>query len=530
MSSDTDNSTEKKKIAKAAGVVGGLNFLSRILGYVRDMVIASFFGAGIHADAFIAAFRIPNLMRRLFGEGTLGIAFVPVFSEYIIRDGEQEAFKLARSALRILVVILATAVLLGILFAPLIVKFVAPGFESVPEKTALAVALTRIMVPYLFFVGLVALSMAILNSLGHFAAPALAPMFLNIAMIAAILLASFFSPLKDVQVTALAVGVLVGGGLQLGLQLPLLKGSGIGFGRQGIFFHPGLKKVGRLILPTLFGSAVYQINILVGTLLASKLPEGSISYLYYADRLVQFPLGIFAVTVGTVVLPTLSRQAAGRDYSGLKRTFNESLRLILFIMLPSTAGLIALREPIVAFLFQRGAFNAVTSQLTADALLYYCLGLWAFAAVRVLLPVFYALQNSWVPVKSAVVSIGANIILSIVLMKPMGHCGLALATSLASILNFVLLLLSLRFRLGAFEWSALGLTLSKSLLGSVIMGSGVWLVGHYVRARGHQTSLLLQVAGSIGIGVALYFSSAKVLRLQELKLFMYLLKKDGKKF
>lgn len=540
MNSSTGVSTEKKKIAKAAGVIGSLTFLSRILGYVRDMVIASFFGAGIHADAFIAAFRIPNLMRRLFGEGALGIAFVPIFSEYIVRDGEKEAFKLAHSAFRLLVVFLAAAVLLGILFAPLIVKSVAPGFAGVPEKTALTIALTRIMIPYHFFIGLTALCMAILNTLGHFAAPALAPALLNIAMIGAIFLVSFFSSHKDVQVTALAVGVLVGGGLQLGLQLPWLKLKGIGVGRRGIFFHsgfhsgfhPGLKKIGRLVLPTVFGSAVYQVNILVGTLLASKLPEGSISYLYYADRLVQFPLGIFAVAMGTAVLPTLSRQAAGQDYRGLKQTFNESLRLIFFAMLPSMAGLIVLRKPIVALLFQRGAFDGTTCQLTADALLYYCLGLWAFAAVRVLLPVFYALQNTWVPVKSAVVSISANIILSIILMEPMGHCGLALATSLASILNFILLLLALRVKVGVLRGGVLAFTLVKSLLAALFMGSGVWLMEYYVWTGigFHQMPPLLRVAVSIVIGVALYILSAKVLRLQELKIFMYVLKKEGKKF
>lgn len=526
MKSSAKDSSEKRKVARAAGVIGSLTFLSRILGYVRDMVIASFFGAGIHTDAFIAAFRIPNLMRRLFGEGTLGIAFIPVFSEYIVKGRQEEALNLARSALRLLVLILAAAVVLGILFAPLIVKFVAPGFENVPGKTALAVKLTRIMFPYLFFIGLVAFSMAILNTLGHFAAPALAPAVLNIAMIGAILLISLFSQLKEVQIAALAVGVIVGGGLQLGLQLPLLQRSNVGFSWQGPFLHPGLKRVGRLILPTIFGAAVYQINILVGTLLASKLYEGSISYLYYADRLVQFPLGIFGVAVGTAVLPTLSRQAAGGDYASLKQTFAESLSLIFFIMLPAMAGLIVLRGAIVTLLFQRGAFDATASQLTADALLYYCLGLWAFAAVRVLLPVFYALQNIWIPVKSAIISIGANIIFSIALMKPMGHCGLALATSLASVLNFVLLLLALRLRLGAFKWSALVFALLKSLLCAILMGGGVWLMEYYVwiNAEAHKILLLLRISVNIGIGVALYILFAKVFRLQELKIILYSLK------
>ncbi|MGD9209575.1 MAG: murein biosynthesis integral membrane protein MurJ [Desulfobacteraceae bacterium] len=530
MGSSYSASDKGTKVVKAAGIVGGLTFMSRILGYVRDMVIASFFGASIYTDAFIAAFRIPNLMRRLFGEGSLSVLFIPVFSEYLVSGDKTNAYKLARTTLRLMTVILTIVVILGILFAPIIVKFVAPGFESNPEKFRLTVDLTRIMFPYLLFVGLVALSMAILNTLNHFAAPALAPSLLNIAMISALVIVSFLSSERNMQVFALAMGVLCGGGLQLLLQLPFLLSCGINFKWRGKLFHPGLKRIGRLMLPTVFGSAIYQINILVGTLLASQLAEGSISYLYYADRLVQFPLGIFAVAMGTAILPTLSRQAASQDLIGLKTTFADALCLVFFITLPATVGLIVLREPIVIQLFQRGAFDAQTSQLTADALLYYGIGLWAYSTIRVLLPTFYALQDTWTPVQSGLISIVVNIGLGVILMKPMGHCGLALATALASILNFFLLTLSLRMRLGGFDGKRIVISISKSILCALLMGYVVWQMT--IIDWGHLGSFRMPPVGqlclNIASGVVLFISFAKALSMPEINIIFAILKKVQK--
>lgn len=522
---------ENSKVVKALGVVGGLTFVSRILGYVRDMVIASFFGAGVYADAFIAAFRIPNLMRRLIGEGSLSVAFVPVFSEYFVRGDVAGAHELARAAARLLTLMLAVLVILGIAFAPLIVWSMAPGFAAFPEKMRLTIDLTRIMFPYFFFVGLVALSMAVLNTLGHFAAPALAPVFLNLAMIGALLSAAFFSLPQESQVVVLAGGVVFGGAIQLAVQLPHLLRTGIRLQWRGAIFHPGLKKIGRLMLPTLIGSAVYQINILVGTLLASRLPQGSISYLYYADRLIQFPLGIFAVAMGTAVLPTLSRQAAGRDFAAVRQTFSEALCLIFFITLPAMVGLMTLRNPIVSLLFERGAFDAGSSQLTADALLYYCSGLWAFAAVRVLLPVFYALQETWVPVKSAIISMVVNIALGIVLMKPLGHCGIALATTLASILNFVLLTLAMHLRLGAMGWSRMLVSISKSLFCAILMGLLIWRMQTVGWSASFRDSAMLRMgylAVTIVAGVGFFLLSAGILNMPEVKTILSILKKDNK--
>ena len=290
---------ENQRVTLAAGTVGSATLLSRVFGYLRDMVFAGVFGAGPIADAFIAAFRIPNLLRRLFGEGSLGISFIPVFAETMQQEGSEEAFRLARSAFRLLAVILIAAAACGIIFAPVVTRLVAYGFTRFPDQLSLAVSLTRIMFPYLFFIGMVALSMGVLNVLGHFAAPALAPVLLNLAMIGSLLLAVFHSADPIIRVYALSVGVLVGGGLQLVLQIPFLAGKGLRLRRTTTFLHPGLKKIGRLFVPATFGAAVFQINTLVGNLLASFLPAGSISYLYFADRLVQFPLGIFGISTAT---------------------------------------------------------------------------------------------------------------------------------------------------------------------------------------------------------------------------------------
>ncbi len=499
--------------------MGAATFLSRIFGFIRDMVIASVFGAGLSADAFFVAFRIPNLLRRLFAEGSLSITFVPVFSEYLTNSGQNEAFRLARSAVRTLTVLLILVALGGILLSPLIVRLIAPGFSATPGKLALTVTLTRMIFPYIFFIGLVALFMGILNVLGHFAAPALAPVCLNIAMIGSVFL---IAPFMSDPVTGLAIGVIIGGILQLLLQVPFLIKQGFIFWKKASFYHPGLKKIGVLMLPTILGAAVYQINILVGTLLASLLPQGSVSYLYYADRLVQFPLGIFAIAIATAVLPTLSRQAAAKDMDGLNETFAYALRLVLFITVPAMIGLIVLREPIVALLFKRGAFDAATVRQTADALLYYCFGLWAFSAVRVVVSTFYALQDTRTPVRIAIIAITANIILGIILMKPLAHGGLALATSLSSILNLVLLISVLRQRLSFWDWGHIAISGIKTIACSIIMGIGVRIMAYYTISSPTApfTHLLAGLSVSIICGLILYAGLSKLVRSSELKTVM----------
>jgi putative peptidoglycan lipid II flippase len=514
-----DDLSDNARVTRAAGVVGTATLASRLLGYLRDMVIASFFGAGFASDAFIAAFRIPNLLRRLLGEGSLSIAFIPVFSDVLIHQGRTEAFRLAASCFRLLAAALILITLMGVWFTPALVYGVAYGFTDDPQKFELCVHLTRIMIPYVLFIGLVALCMGILNVLGHFAAPALAPTLLNLSMIGAVLLFSWLSPSQVTRVTGLAVGVLAGGILQLGLQLPFLLKKGVRFRAWGPWWHPAMKAILLLMGPSLFGAAVYQINSLILCLLGSFLPQGSISYLYFADRLVQFPLGIFAIAMATAVMPTLAQQSSTGQSEQFRETFSHALRMVFFIMLPCMAGLIVLRQPIVALLFQRGAFDSEATHLTASALLYYGIGLWAFAAVRIVLYAFYALKDTWTPVKIAVVSIVANTILGLSFMGAMQHDGLALALSLSSMLNLGLLTAALRKKMGAIGWRSIAWSVSRSALCAGLMAVSVWTVDSALGAVHPATALelMLRLLICIFAGVAVYGILAWVLRLPEIK-------------
>ncbi len=519
--------SENERVTAAAGVVGSATLISRILGAVRDIIIASFFGAGLASDAFIAAFRIPNMVRRMFGEGSMNIAFVPVFTDCLIHHGRAEADRLATSGLRLLTLVLLLVSMIAIVLAPWLVHLTAPGFAKLAPKFALTVHLTRIMIPYILFIGLVALCMGILNVFGHFAAPALAPACLNVAMIAAVTIAGLFISSETVLIKWLALGVLMGGVLQLGLQVPFLIQYKVAFWRSTQLWHPDIKPILLMMGPALFGAAVYQINSLVMTLLGSLLPQGSISYLYYADRLVQFPLGIFAIAMATAVLPSLARQASARQWQALHSTFAHAIRLVFFITIPSMVGLIVLRQPIVALLFQRGAFDAQAVRLTASALLYYGIGLWAFAAVRIVLNTFYALKDTRTPVRMAVLSIGANVILGLALMGPMQHNGLALALSMASMLHLVLLTVALRKKLGPLGWRSIAVSLARSALCAAIMGLCVWHLAGWLLPDGghHRIGLPAGLAVCIIGGVAVFGALAHGLQVPELKSVMHMVTK-----
>jgi putative peptidoglycan lipid II flippase len=505
--------SESSRIAKAASVVGAVTLLSRVLGFIRDAVIAWFLGAGFSSDAFIAAFRIPNLLRRLVAEGSLSSAFIPVFTEYIVNQSRSEAFHLARSAFGLLAAFLVILTIGGVLLSPWLVRIIAPGF--IGEKLLLTVTLTRIMFPYIFFIGLVALCTGILNVLGHFAAPAFAPVLLNLAIIGAVIL---ISPFLTTPVVGLAFGVLIGGLLQFVLQLPVMIRKGFRFREKTQIFHPGLKRVGALILPVVLGGAVYQINVVIGTLLGSLLDEGSITYLYFADRLVQFPLGVFAIAAATAVLPSLSRKAAGGEIDALRQTFGYALRLVFFITIPAMIGLIILREPIVALLFERGEFTIQATRLTAQALLYYSLGLWAFSATRIVAATFFAMQDTRTPVQMAIISIITNLILGVVLMEPLSHGGLALAATIASIVNFGLLVGALRLKLGELGWRSIARSLGRTLLCSGGMGLTVWATARLLLFSNSRTpiGLLEGIAGSITVGLVTYGALSLALKSPEL--------------
>jgi len=522
---DSDISmSEKENVSRAAGVVGFYTFLSRVLGLVRDMVVARFFGAGMAADAFFVAFRIPNLLRRLFAEGSMTIAFIPVFTEYLRLKTKEDAFELARIVLTLLSIILAIVTILGVLCSPWIVRLQAWGFGGVGDKYELTVLLTRITFPYIFLISIVALFMGVLNSLRHFAAPAAAPILLNVGIIGATI---WISPHLSQPIVGVAIGVIIGGILQVGLQIPWVIKKGISLLPRWAPSHPAVKRIGLLMLPAIFGSAIYQFNQFIGTLLASFLAEGSISYLYYADRLVQFPLGVFAIAISTAALPSLSKQVADKDLDEFRDTLSHSLRLTFFITIPSMAGLIILGRPIIQLFFERGAFDSLSTVMTTKALVFYSVGLWAFSGIRVIVSAFYAFQDTKTPVKVATVALAANLIFSLLLMGPLKHGGLALALSLASSLQFCLLIIFLKRRIDIWELRPVLVSTGKCIIASVIMGICIhflysgWLMPEPASGVGQ---LAANVIGIILIGVIIYFAAARILGCRELSSFLDIFK------
>jgi putative peptidoglycan lipid II flippase len=460
---------ETERVARAAGTIGVYTLLSRLLGFVRDMVLARLFGASVAADAFFVAFRIPNLFRELLAEGTMSAAFVPVFTEKLATGDRDGAWALASRVFTLLLMILVAVVALGVAAAPLVVRVIAPGFAHDPGQEQLTVLLTRIMFPYLLFIGLSALAMGILNAHRAFALPALAPFCFNLALISAAL---WLAPAFAEPAVGLAMGVVAGGAAQLLLQVP-------GLWRKRMIPRPvfaprdrDVRRIGRLMLPVVFGLSVTQVNLLVNTLLASLLATGSVSYLYYGMRLIQFPLGVFGVALATAILPSLSTQAARGELHSLQAGVADALRLVAFITVPAMAGLIALRLPIISVLFQRGAFDAAATHGVAIAVVAYAAGLWAFAAVRIVAATFYALQDTTTPVRAAAIAMAVNVALNLALIRPLGHGGLALATSLSAMLNLTLLVYALRTRLAGLALAALWPSLLRTCAAALLLGLG----------------------------------------------------------
>jgi putative peptidoglycan lipid II flippase len=506
--------SEKRNIARAAGILGSATMLSRIMGMVRDMVVSRLFGAGLASDAFFAAFQIPNMLRRFFAEGALTSAFVPTFSATLNQRGEKDARELANICFTLLTIVMAAITLTGILLSPWIVEIMFPGFKDVSGKFELTVLLNRVMFPYIFFISLVALCMGILNTLRHFFTPAISTVFLNISMIlAALLLRGFF----QVPIVALAVGVLIGGCTQLILQLPVLWKMGFSFRLNFDFRNPELQRIALLMLPATFGVGVYYLNITVSAILASLLPEGSVSYLYYAQRLFEFPQGIFTVSVAQAVLPSMSRQASAGDLNGMKESLTFGLRLTLFITIPAMAGLMACTTPIFSLLFMGGEFDYSKAVNAAQALFYYSLGLSFVAMTRVLAPAFYALKDTKTPVWTALIAFILNALFSLILMKPLLHGGLALATTLSSLANMLLLLWLLRRKIGPFGVMGIISSGIKSLLASLPLGLAVYYACHGTdwSQTGHKMTKLLVLGGAIGAGILVYAIGVSLLRSEE---------------
>jgi putative peptidoglycan lipid II flippase len=504
-----ERARETERVARAAGTIGLFTLLSRVFGLVRDLVVARAFGASMAADAFFVAFRIPNLLRELLAEGTMSAAFIPVFTEKLAGGDRKAAWEMASRVFTLLLTVLVATVCLGVLAAPWIVRVIAPGFADHPDQEALTVLLTRIMFPYLLFIGLSALAMGILNAHRAFALPALSPFCFNLVLISAAL---WLAPALEIPALGLAIGVLVGGIVQLGLQVPGLVAKGMVPRLTWAPKDPDVRRVGKLMLPVVFGLSVTQVNLLVNTLLASFLAEGSVSYLYYGMRLIHFPLGVFGIALATAILPSLSAQAARGDHEGLTRGVLDALGLILFITVPAMVGLIALRVPIVGTLFERGAFDARATAGVATALLAYATGLWAFAAVRIVAATFYAMKDTATPVRVAAAAMVANIVLNLLLMGPLQHGGLALATALAAMLNVSLLLVALRRRLAGLRLAPLVPAAGRTLLAAAAMGAVCWWVaGRPVWTGGGLPGKVVWLAATVGGSAMLYVGLHRLL-------------------
>ena len=508
---------QEEKLVKSTGIVSSATLLSRILGLVREQVYAHLFGAGFSMDAFIAAFRIPHLLRDLFAEGALATAFVPVFTDHLTNQGKKEAFYLGNLVINTLLVVLSLVIVLGIVFAPLLVQLIAPGFGDVSGKIELTTKLTRILFPFLALISLAAVVMGMLNSFGHFATPALAPTMFNIGIIFA---GFVFCPFFDPPILGIALGALLGGLGQLGIQIPRIRKEGFRYKPVLNFRHPGLKRILLLMTPAVFGIASTQINIFVATYLASLLPQGSVSYLSYAYRLMYLPLGVFGVAVATVTLPLVSTHAAENKIDQVLSTYNSSLKLVFFLVIPCTIFLIVAAGPIISLLFQHGRFQYMDTLATSKALILYSLGLIGFAVIRVTAPVFYSLKDTKTPVIISAISVGINIILNIILMRPLGYMGLALATSIAGWVNMALLLLKLNKKIGPFDFSDLFKACYRIITASLIMGILVWLFFLFYQpdlSIAPISQKILLVFVSLGLGLLTYVYLCRLLNVGELK-------------
>lgn len=493
---------------KSAGTVGGWTLASRLLGFVRDILLARILGAGLLSDAFFVAFKLPNFFRRLFAEGTLTIALIPVLNEEL-KKGEEDAHQYLNALAGLLLASLLLITILGVVFMPVLLLIFAPGFKDEPERWDQALLLARWMFPYLLMISLTALSWAILNTYRKFAVAAASPALLNIALIFAALA---LAPNFDNPALAMAIGVLLGGGLQLCIQFPALKRIGWIPKPSMKIRLPAVRQTLKLFGPAVLGVAAVQINILVGTILATLLPVGAVSYLYYADRIVQLPLALFGIAMGTALLPALSEHFASKNRQQAVKELSQGLSWLTWITLPALIGILILAEPIITTLFEHGRFNHAASIATAHALQAYGLGLLAFCWVKVLSTSCYAEQDTRTPVRFASISIAVNIVLAMIFMWPLQYVGLALATSVAAFVNAGLLMHHLKKRHGrlidtenARRMFRAGIACIPMTLGLLALG---WLWPFPADGKLLQASWL---AAAVPGGGFIFFISARLL-------------------
>jgi len=502
-----------KKLLHSSAIVSGMTLISRLVGFVRDMIIAVTFGATGTTDAFFVAFRIPNLLRRMFAEGAFAQAFVPVFTEYREQRSGTALRDLTDHVAGALLLLLTLITTVGVIAAPLLIWLFAPGFGADPEKQQLATTMLRITFPYALFISLTALAGGILNSFGRFAVPAFTPVFLNLCLIAAAL---WLAPLLDEPVTALAWGVFIAGIVQLAFQVPALMKIGLLPRPRWRRAHEGVRRIGRLMLPALFGSSVAQLNMLLNTIIASFLVSGSISWLYFSDRFVELPLALFGIALSTVILPKLSAEHASDDPDAFSHTLDWGLRLGLIIAIPAMLGLMLLATPIIATLLQYQAFTPFETRMVAMALAVYAVGLPGFVLVKILAPGFYARQDTTTPVKTGLIAIGVNIALYgllvvpwILLDGPAPHAALAFCTAMASFVNAGLLFRKLR-QLGIYRpvtgWASLAVRVAIACLVMALLLSTITPDADHWASWSIATRATV-LAGLIGCAVIAYLGS-----------------------
>ena len=495
-----------KNIAKAAGIISLATIFCRIAGLGREVVTANFFGTALVYDAFLIAFMIPNFFRGLFAEGALSTAFIPVFTGYVTTKEKKETERIASIGFTLSFVATSSLVILSILGI-----FIFSHFFHFSTKVTLILRLLKITLPYLILISLAAIAMGILNSYQHFATPAFAPIMLDLCWIGAIfLLCPLFGESIEKRIFGLAVGVLIGGLGQFLIQWPILKKRKLKLRFNLNFRHPAIKRMVILLAPSVIGVAVTPINILVDSLLAIRLGEGMVSSLWYANRLMQLPLGIFGVAMATATLPTLSAYFAQGELKKLKETLSFALRNVLFIIIPASVGLILLRRPIISLLFQRGLFNATSAENTAFALLFYAIGLFAYAASIIVVRGFYSIQDTKTPVKVGLLSILANIVLDLILMGPLRQGGIALSTSFVGMINLGILSFILGKRLKGLDGRKILSSTLQTLLISGLMGILVWssllfCQGTKILILRNRFALVF-IPAIIGIGFYLLFS------------------------
>lgn len=468
---------------------------SRVLGLVREQLFAGLFGAGYAYDAFVVAFRIPNLLRDLFGEGALSAAFVTVFSDYDTNKGAKATWELASSVLIFFAILLSLLSLVGIYYADFIVHLLAPDFALVEGKTLLTAKLTRIMFPFLLFVSLAAVVMGMLNTKGRFFIPAMASSFFNLGSIVGGVSLAFILPhYGHPAIAGMAWGTLIGGAMQLSIQLPSLLRAGFRFTPRLNLREPGLRRILLLMLPATIGLSATQLNIFINTNFAASCAEGSVSWLNYAFRLVQLPIGIFGVALSIAAMPVMAKLAAEKNLKALKQSFISSLVLVFSLTLPATAGLILLAEPIIRLIFEHGSFSAFDTLKTAEALQFYAVGLFAYSAIKVMVPVFYAINTTRYPVIGSFIGVAANLVIISMIIDVLQHRGIALSTSCAIGCNFLFLGIILIRKLDGLPLAYLGRGLFKILSATLVMGAAVWALQRQLEAWLHGP-VLFQAAG-----------------------------------